>query len=88
MTPASRNYQSLQKRKSYYIPLVAAGKLSVRKCADILDLAPVNVWKLKNKFLEKGPAAFINGHKGLVYQQKKYSDEFRAELVRLYNEFW
>lgn len=88
MTPASRSYQSLQKRKSYYIPLVASGKLSVRKCAAILKIAPVSVWKLKNRYLEKGAAAFINGHKGLNYQQKKYSDEFRTEIVRLYNEFW
>ena len=88
MTPSSQNYQSLQKRKSYFIPLCCSGKLSIRQCAEILGMAPVNVWKLKNKYLEKGPAAFVNGHKGLQYQKKKYSDEFRAEIIRLYREFW
>lgn len=81
-------YQSLQKRKAYYIPLCCSGKISISKCAEILDLAPVNVWRLKKRYKEKGAAAFVNGHTGLVYQKKKYSDEFRAELVRLYHEHW
>ena len=88
MTPSSLSYQSLQKRKAYFIPLCCAGKLSIRACAEILDLAPVNVWKLKKKYKEIGPAAFVNGHKGLQYQTKKYSDSFRAEIVRLYRESW
>lgn len=88
MTPSSQSYQSLQKRKAYFIPLCCAGKISIRQCAEILDLAPVNVWKLKNKYLEKGAAAFVNGHKGLQYQTKKYPDSFRAEIVRLYRESW
>ena len=82
------NYQSLQRRKAYYIPLVAAGTLSIRKCAKLLNLSSQSVFVLKHKFLQKGQAAFVNGHRGLVYQKKKYSDEFRAELVRLYREFW
>ena len=53
MTPSSQNYQSLQKRKAYFIPLCCAGKLSIRQCAEILEMAPVNVWKLKQKYLEK-----------------------------------
>ena len=82
------NYQSLQRRKAYYIPLVAAGTLSIRKCAKLLNLSSQSVFVLKHKFLQKGQAAFVNGHRGLAYQKKKYPDEFRAELVRLYREFW
>lgn len=82
------NYQALQRRKAYYIPLVAAGTLSIRKCAKLLNLSSQSVFVLKHKFLQKGQAAFVNGHKGLAYQKKKYSDEFRAELVRIYREFW
>lgn len=81
-------YQSIQKRKAYYIPLCCSGQISISKCAEILNLAPVNVWRLKNRYREKGDAAFVNGHRGLVYQKKKYSDELRAEIVRLYREFW
>ena len=88
MTPSSQTYQSLQKRKAYFIPLCCSGKLSIRECAKILEMAPVNVWKLKNKYLEKGPAAFVNGHKGLQYQTKKYPDSLRAEILRLYRSFW
>ena len=88
MTPSSLNYQSLQKRKAYFIPLCCTGELSIRKCAEILDLAPVNVWKLKQRYLAQGAAAFVNGHKGLQYQKKKYSDELRSEIVRLYSELW
>ena len=82
------NYQSLQRRKAYYIPLVAAGTLSIRKCANLLNLSAQSVFVLKHKYLKKGEAAFVNGHTGLVYQKKKYSDELRAEIVRLYREFW
>lgn len=82
------NYQALQRRKAYYIPLVAAGTLSIRKCAKLLNLSSQSVFVLKHKYLKKGQAAFVNGHRGLAYQKKKYSDELRAEIVRLYREFW
>jgi hypothetical protein len=82
------NYQALQRRKAYYIPLVAAGTLSIRKCAKLLNLSVQSVFVLKHKYLQKGDRAFVNGHTGLVYQKKKYSDELRADLVRLYREFW
>jgi hypothetical protein len=81
-------YQSIQKRKAYYIPLCCSGQISISKCAEILNLAPVNVWRLKKRYREKGDAAFVNGHKGLVYQKKKYSDELRSQIVRLYQEHW
>lgn len=84
----NNNYVSLQRRKAYYIPLVASGSLSIRKCAKLLNLSAQSVFVLKHKYLARGEAAFINGHRGLVYQKKKYSDELRAEVVRLYREFW
>ena len=82
------NYVSIQRRKAYFIPLVAAGTLSIRKCAKLLNLSVQSVFVLKHKYLARGDAAFVNGHKGLNYQKKKYSDELRAEVVRLYQEFW
>lgn len=88
MTPSSQSYQSLQKRKAYFIPLCVSGRLSIRKCAKILNLAPVNVWKLKQRYIALGDRAFINGHKGLVYQKKKYSDELKSEIIKLYVERW
>ena len=82
------NYLSIQRRKAYYIPLVAAGSLSIRKCAKLLNLSAQSVFVLKHKYLERGEAAFVNGHRGLAYQKKKYSDELRAQIVRLYREHW
>ena len=88
MTPSSLNYQSLQKRKAYFIPLCCAGKISERKCAQLLGMHYVSVHDLKKRYKALGAAAFVNGHKGLQYQKKKYSDEFRSEIVRLYSEYW
>lgn len=82
------NYQSMQKRKAYFIPLVVSGKLSIRKCARILGVTSQTVFVLKHRFIAVGDRAFVNGHKGLVYQQKKYPDSFRSEVVRIYNEYW
>ena len=82
------NYLSAQRRKAYYIPLVAAGSLSIRKCAKLLNLSAQSVFFVKHKYLARGSAAFVNGHKGLVYQKKKYSDELRAQIVQLYQEHW
>ena len=88
MTPSSRTYQSLQKRKAYFIPLCCAGKISERKCAELLGMHYVSVHDLKKRYKALGAAAFVNGHKGLVYQKKKYSEEFRHELISLYTKFW
>ena len=88
MTPSSSSYQSLQKRKAYFIPLCCAGKISERKCAELLGMHYVSVHDLKKRYKALGPSVFVNGHKGLQYQKKKYSDEFRAEIVRLYTTFW
>ena len=88
MTPSSPSYQSLQKRKAYFIPLCCAGKITERECAKILGMHYVSVHDLKKRYKALGPSVFVNGHKGLQYQKKKYSDEFRSEIVRLYTTFW
>jgi transposase len=84
----SINYQSVQKRKSYYIPLCAAGKITERKCAKILGMHYVSVHDLKVRYKKYGESVFINGHKGLQYQTKKYSDDLRSRIVYLYRTQW
>lgn len=81
-------YLQKQRRKAYYIPLVAEGKLSIRKAAKILNLSAQSVFVLKHRFIEHGESVFINGHKGLVYQKKKYPDSLRQEIVLLYQNKW
>lgn len=84
----STYYQSVQKRKAYYIPLCASGKISERKCAEILGMHYVSIHDLKVRYKKYGEAAFINGHKGLQYQTKKYSDDLRSRIVSLYVNYW
>ena len=78
----------MQKRKAYYIPLVASGRLSIRKCAALIEVSAQTVFVLKHKYLKKGDSAFINGHKGMKYQKKKYSDPFRKRVIELYSDQW
>ena len=61
----SMNYE-LQKLKMRYIPLCAAGSLSVRKCAKLTDLAPFSVSRLKKRYKQYGASIFIHGNTGRV----------------------
>ena len=81
-------YQAKQQRKKRWIPLCAKGDLSIRQAAKKIGVSNFCVWSLKKRYAEKGRLAFVNGHKGLSYQKKKYSDAFRAELVALYKTHW
>lgn len=81
-------YQEKQKQKAYYIPIVAEGKLSIRKAAKILNITSQAVFILKHRYIKHGEKAFINGHKGMKYQKKKYSDPFRERVIELYSDQW
>ena len=81
-------YQAKQQRKKRWIPLCAKGELSIRQAAKKAGVSYFCAWSLKKRYAEKGRLAFVNGHKGLSYQKKKYSDAFRAELVALYKTHW
>ena len=79
MTPSSLNYQSLQKRKAYYIPLCCAGKISERKCAELLGMHYVSVHDLKKRYKALGPSALIGGmFYSLLFLYIKY---YRFALV-------
>lgn len=81
-------YETKQKLKAFYIPLVASGKISIRKAAKILNLSAQSVFVLKHRFIKDGNKIFTNGHKGLVYQKKKYPDSLRSKIIKLYKEHW
>ena len=78
------SYAERQKLKEKYIPLCAEGKLSIRKCAEILDIAPVSVFNLKKRYIEKGNQAFVNGHKG----QKRSDEKFENRIKEIYTEVY
>ena len=81
-------YELKQRQKAYYIPLVASGKLSIRKAAKTLKISAQSVFVLKHRFIRDGEKIFTNGHKGLSYQRKKYPDELRKKIINLYVSEW
>lgn len=56
-----------------YIPLCAAGKISVRKCAKKIGIAPFSVQRLKMRYLKFGDAIWIHGNTGRTPKNKKYN---------------
>ena len=62
----------LQQKKMRYIPMFARGELSERQCARLIGIQPVSAWRLKNRFLKYGPAAFIHGNSGRPPKNKKW----------------
>ena len=69
--------------KKQYIPLVASGKLSVRKAAKLIGITPVSVWRLKNRYLEKGELIWTHGNKGKIPHNKRQDNK---ELVDFYTQ--
>ncbi len=55
-----------------WIPLCAAGKISVRKCAEKIGIAPFSVQRLKKRYLQFGEAIWIHGNTGRIPKNKKY----------------
>lgn len=68
--------------KKKYIPMCAAGILSVRKCARITGLSPFSVSRLKKRYRQRGDAIWIHGNKGRVPANKRFS---RDDIVSFYN---
>ena len=74
----------LQKLKMEYIPLCAAGKISVRKCAAKIGIAPFSVQRLKKRYLQFGDAIWVHGNTGRTPKNKKYD---WAQLAADYRKF-
>lgn len=77
------NYE-LQKLKMKYIPMFARGKITERECARLCKIQPVSAWRLKNRYLKFGDAAFIHGNKGRTPKNKKYNYK---EIAADYKKF-
>ena len=77
------NYE-LQKRKMAYIPQCAAGSLSVRKCAELIGIAPYSVSRLKARYRKFGAVIFIHGNTGRAPKNKKYDS---AKIAADYASF-
>ena len=77
----------MQELKAKYIPLCCSGELSIRKCADLLGIAPVSVFNLKKRYEEKGELAFVNGHKGKKYPSK-LTDDLVNNIIVKYHELY
>ena len=78
------NYE-LQKLKMQYIPLCAAGKISVRKCAKKIGIAPFSVQRVKVRYLQFGDAIWIHGNTGRTPKNKKYDWDKIATDYKLFD---
>lgn len=84
----SQEYLALQERKRKWIPLACIGKCSISQASKRIGITPNSVSVLKRRYRLYGDSIFINGHKGKSYQKKKYSDDLRKEICRIYRNYW
>ena len=77
------NYE-LQNLKKLYVPMFARGEITERECARRCKIQPVSAWRLKNRYLELGDAAFIHGNTGRKPKNKKYD---YAKIADDYKKF-
>lgn len=82
------NYQQVQKRKSIYIPLCCAGKMTIQQAAQKIGVTPHCVSMLKKKYRESGEAAFSRSDRGHVAYNLKYDKDFQVKLLMIYHESW
>ena len=68
-----------------YIPLCAAGKISVRKCAKKIGIAPFSVQRVKVRYLQFGDAIWIHGNTGRTPKNKKYDWDKIATDYKLFD---
>ena len=61
--------------------MFARGEITMRECARCCKIQPVSAWRLKNRYLELGNAAFIHGNKGRKPSNKKY------DYVKIINDY-
>ena len=73
----------LRNKKMRYIPLCAAGELSIRKAAKLIGITPESVFRLKHRYLKDGNAIFIHGNTGRTPKNKKYN---KSDIVKFYED--
>lgn len=79
-------YQQKQLRKSIYIPLCCAGKITNIQASQKIGIAPRNVLKLKNRYKLYGNSVFKRpSHPGY---NKKYNEQFIKHLIYLYHKYY
>jgi len=80
-------YERKQKRKMLVIPLVASGRLSIRKAAKTLNMSVQGVFMLKHRYLKIGNNAFIRQCAHVAYN-RKITKEAEKVIINLYNNFY
>ena len=79
-------YEQKQLRKSIYIPMCVAGKITNQQAAQKIGIAPRNVLKLKNRYKQIGEAAFKRpSHPGY---NSKYNSQFVKLIINLYHKYY
>ena len=67
-----------------YIPMIAEGKLSVRKGARLIGIAPFSAWRLKQRYAALGDAVWIHGNTGRKPKNAKYN---KQKIIEDYGKF-
>lgn len=83
----SQEYLALQERKRKWIPLACIGRCSIAQAALNIGITQRGVSYLKHRYRLHGDSIFTNGHKGKT-QKKRYSDDLRKEVCRIYHKHW
>lgn len=76
--------QEKQKLKMLYVPKFARCEITERECARQCGIEPASAWRLKNRYLELGDAAFIHGNTGRKPKNKIYDHD---KIVEDYKKF-
>ena len=76
----------LKERKALYIPLFVAGKITNKRCAELIGISTVSVSRIKKRYLLKGEKAFIHGHTGKPSHNRKFSRKEKKEIVSFYKK--
>lgn len=85
MADQNISYEEKQRLKALYIPLCCEGKITILECAQLLNISPRNVSKLKKRYQEKGNQAFIRANKGKK-NPHKYTDELSEKIFKIYDK--
>lgn len=62
----------MRERKMRFVPMFARGEITERECARRIGITPMSAWRLKNRYLRYGDAAFIHGNTGRSPRNKRY----------------
>lgn len=81
-------YQKKQLRKSRYIPLCCAGKITLLVASQKIGISIRSVSQLKKRYKQEGPKIFQRASIGHPGYNKKYDDKFIDLIISIYHKHY